>query len=263
MTDWPKILDRSIAEYRQALKLANNGDQHNPGPWPVAKDVPLDVLKVWIGQVHGAWKLAYDECSRQVLLYGDPSPPHARTAGWFMKEVATQMKDVMGPDALKAVAFSTETIKLRSGNYKTPDFAVIADRCEDARSQAVMVLEVGYHCEQTFQTVKGEVSSWSQAMHPVVIGVKITDNSRASSIHSPCIEVIAKILGENDQLFHLGQGSSQPCLGLGTHVLEIPARFFPSVPHAPQQDVTSALHFDLYTLQEDIKRWVLLRDTPF
>lgn len=177
-----------------------------------------------------------------------------------MIEVAAQMKDAVGPDALEAVAFSTETIKLQSGSYKTPDIAVIADSCTGTK--AVMLLEVGYHCEQTFQAVKDEVNLWSQAMHPVVIGVKITDNSRASSIHSPCIEVIAKILGENDQLFHLGQGSSQPCLGLGTHVLKIPARFFPSVPHALQQSVTSALQFDLFTLQEDIKRWVLLRDTP-
>ena len=259
MTDWREVMDKAIARYQQALNTASNGDQHNPGPWPVAKDVPPDVLKGWIGSVHGAWKLAYDKCSRRVLLYGDPSPPHARTAGWFMKQVAEQMKDVMGSDALEAVAFTTETIKLQSGSYKTPDFAVIADSCEDARSQAVMVLEVGYHCEQTFQAVKDEVSLWSQAMHPVVIGVKITDNSRAASSHNPCIEVTAKVLGEDDQLFHLGQGSLQPCLGIGTHVLKIPARFFPSVPHAAHQDMTLVLQFDLYSLQEDIRRWVLLR----
>lgn len=259
MTDWSEILDKRIAQYKQALQLAKQGEQHNPGPWPVAEDVPLAVLQAWIGQVPGAWKLAYNEHTKATLLYGDPSPPHARTAGWFMMNMAEQIKDVLGPDALGAVDFSTETIKLSTSSYKTPDFAVFARSCK----KAIMVVEVGYHCEQTFQDVTDEVNAWSQAMHPVVIGVKITDNAMTTSIHNPRIELIVRVITESDQVFHLGQGSPQPCLGEGTHIIKIPAKVFDSVTQTNQQSLTASLQLDLFSLQEDIMRWVLLRDTHF
>ena len=66
--------------------------------------------------------------------------------------------------------------------------------------------KLGTTVKKNFQVVKEEVELWCQNMHPVVIGVKITDNTAVSTVQDPQMEVTVKVLGREDQEFHVGQG---------------------------------------------------------
>lgn len=146
------VLEECVRRYEQALALADMGDSHNPGPWQVARDVPLTDVAAWVDTVPGCWKVAYNAKSREILLYGNPSPPHGRTIGWFMVEFAEQIGDVLGRHVSHSFAYSSgETCRLQSFGHKTPDFAIIPDSGDC--TTATVVGEVGYRCEANFQAL--------------------------------------------------------------------------------------------------------------
>lgn len=119
-------------------------------------------------------------------------------------EIAEQLEDTLGRTVKKSFAYSSgEQGTISSFGFKAPDFAIFSDKCGGA--QATVVGEVGYHSEPDFETVKNEIDLWCRNLHPVVIGVKITDNTAASTVHDPRLEVIVKVVGREDQWFHLGK----------------------------------------------------------
>ena len=254
-------LQDNIFLYQEALHRADTGQQYNPGPWLVAKDIPQIVFDAWVDQVPAVWKLAYKAQTGEVLLYGDPLPPHARTAGWFLMEIGEQLEDNLGRSVKKSFAYSAEERGIISSfGSKVPDFAIIPDPESGRAVQATVVGEIGYHGETSFQAVKDEVDLWCRNMHPVVIGVKITDNTALSTPHDPRIEVIVKVVGKVDQEFRVGQGASHVCVE-GTDVLHIPSELFLPRAQRKQRPVIDPIKLDLFNLLQKVRRWVMQRDT--
>lgn len=253
-------LEDSIRLYQKALQQADEGQQYNPGPWLVAKDIPQITFDAWVEIVPAVWKVAYKAQTGEVLLYGDPLPPHARTAGWFMMSIAEQLEDLYGRAFKNSFAFSSEERGIiPSFGCKTPDFAIIRDSQNLRAVEAVVVGEIGYHGEANFQTVIDEVDLWCRKMHPVVIGVKITDNTVLSTANDPRVEIIVKVTDKSDQMFHVGQGAHHLCAA-GTDVIEIPSQLFVSRTQRIQRSTMDPIKLDLFNLLQGIRRWVMQRD---
>ena len=163
----------------------------------MAEDNPEFVFKAWFD-------------TGEVLLYGDPQPLHARTAGWFLLEIGEQLKDNLGRAVKKSFAYSAEE----------QGIAIISKSCRAV--QATVVAGIGFHGETNLETVKEEVDLWCCSMHPVVIGVKITDNTAVLTVQNPRLEVVVKIIDKEDQELLVGQGASHVCAE-GTDVVRIPS----------------------------------------
>ncbi len=252
-------LQQSIVLYHEALRHADQGQQYNPGPWLVAKDVPQSVFEAWVDTVPAVWKIAFKVRTGEVLMYGDPLPPHARTAGWFLMEIGEQLEDNLGRAVKKAFAYSAEEQGIiPSFGFKVPDFAIIAKSHQAV--QATVVGEIGYHGEMNFETVKEEVELWCRNRHSVVIGVKITDNTAVSTIQNPRLEVVVKILGKEDQELHVGQGASHVCAE-GKDVIHIPSELFLPTAQRIEMAAIEPIKLDLFCLLQDIRLFVMQRDT--
>lgn len=252
MPQVPPPLDQSIKEYCLAVKRVGHAAAINPGPWIAAKGVSRTRFASMSPLMPGYVKVAYEEHSGTVLLYGEGSAPHARTTGWFMKVMVSEIIRVLGSGCLNKLDFTTETFQIPGWGEKTPDFAIIS---EDTLALACFVVEVGYHVEQSFAVIKDEVRLWERYGSPVILGIKITDNANGAHAQDPRIEVFVKIQNKADQTFHLGQGSPSPCLGSGTHILEIPAQLLVSQPSVSVTE-RSLVCIDLFDLQAGIRRWV-------
>ena len=258
MATLTSALHDNILLYQEALQRADKGQQYNPGPWPVAKDVPQIIFDAWVQEVPAVWKIAYKAQTGEVVLYGDPLPPHARTAGWFLMEISEQLEDNLGRAVKKSFAYSAEERGLiPSFGSKVPDFAIIPDPESGRAVQATVVGEIGYH---GFQKVKEEVNLWCRNLHPVVIGVKITDNTALSTPHDPRIEVLVKVTGKQDQEFCVGQGATHLCAE-GTDVIQIPSELFLPRAQRIQRSIREPIKLDLFSLLIKVRRWVMQRDT--
>ena len=249
----------SIAKYRKALRLADKGSDYNPGPLLVARDIPRIVYDAWIDSVPAVWKVAYEERDGAVLLYGDPLSPHARSAAWLGKEIHKQILLILGEAFEETLDYSTDENYTISGyGVKVPDYSIIP---QDRRGSPLpcVVVEFGYHNEQNFGVVRDEVQLWADYGSPVVIGMKITDNASPATVTNPRIEVLVRVKGRADQTFHLGQGSPSPCIGSGTHKLQIPSGLLLPGSRRTSAAVSSmpVLQIDLFPLQERIKVWVV------
>ncbi|KAL3148569.1 hypothetical protein ABBQ38_014002 [Trebouxia sp. C0009 RCD-2024] len=250
---------KSISEYQAALQLADAGAEYNPGPWVVAKKISRILFGIWSQGVPAVWKIAYEEISGTVFLYGDPRTPHARTAGWFSQVLGPQIERALGPTALDQLDFSTgEIFHIPGWGDKMPDFAVIS-QSRRGSSLACFMLEVGYHNEQSMEAIIDEVCLWHGYGCPVIVGIKITDNTVDATAYDPRIEVLAKRKAMPDLRFHLGQGSLVPCTGPNTHVIEIPTSLLLS--RASRSAIfpskVNVLCIDLFPLQSKIRQWVL------
>lgn len=214
----------------------------------------------WEGNVPRVWKVAYKAQTGEVLLYGDPSPPHSRTAGWVLAEIGEQVEDLLGRAVTKSFAYSPgERGFIPSFGYKTADFAVIRD-CQNPKAvEAVVVGEIGYHGEANFQTILDEVDLWCRSMHPVVIGVKITDNTVLSTTNHPRVEVIVKVTDKQDQVIHVGQGAPHMC-AKATDVIEMPSQLFLPTSQRNQRPCTDPIKLDSFSLLQGVRRWVRQRD---
>lgn len=258
MAELTEKLGKSISDYQAALKLADVGTQYNPGPWPVAKNVPRTVFDAWNEQVPAVWKIAYEEGSSTVFLYGDPLPAHARTAGWFAQTLGPELKRAVGSSAAEELEFSFgECFDIPGWGEKMPDFAVVSHGTTGS-SMPCFILEVGYHSEQDMDAIVAEVCLWQRHSTTVIIGIKITDNTGVAHIRDPRIEVLVKLKGMSDLTFHLGQGSPTPCVGPHTHLIEIPATLLLSQGSRCASS-PGPLRIDLFLLQCKIQRWVLER----
>lgn len=207
------------------------------------------------------WKIAYEGKSGTVFLYGDPLTPHARTAGWFSQVLGPQIERTLGATAIDQLDFSTEEMfHIPGWGHKMPDFSIVS-RSRRGSSLACFVLEIGYHHEQSMEAIIDEVSLWHSYGSPVIVGIKITDNTVGATAYDPRIEVLAKLKAMPDVRFHLGQGSLVPCTGPSTHVIEIPTSLLLS--RASRSTLspssTNALRIDLFPLQSKIRQWVLDR----
>ena len=259
MAELTDRMNKSIIEYQAALKLADAGAEYNPGPWIVAQRVSRIIFDAWSKGVPGVWKIAYEEDSGTVLLYGDPLAPHARTAGWFSQILAPQIQQILGPTAIEQLEFSTEELFHIPGHCdKMPDFSIVS-RSKRGTSLACFILEVGYHHEQSIEVIRDEVCMWQAYGCPVIIGIKITDNTVNAHAYDPRIEVIAKLKGMPDVTMHLGQGSPVPCMGPNTHIIEIPMSLLLSRASRSSSlaNDLAPLRIDLFPLQNKIRQWVL------
>lgn len=193
------------------------------------------------------------------MLYGDPLPAHARTAVWFLMETAEQLEDIFGRAFKKSFAYSAEQQgMIPSFGIKVPDLAIVPKSRRAV--QATVVGEIGYHGETNFNTLKEEVDLWCRNMHPVVIGVKITDNTAASTPQDPRMEVIVKIVGKEDQEFLVGQGASHIC-AKGTDVIYIPTDLFLPRAERIRKSVSAPIQLDLFEILQDVRLFVMQRDT--
>lgn len=254
-------MNQSISDYQAALKLADAGAQYNPGPWIVAKDVSRIIFDAWSQRVPAVWKIAYEEGPGTVLLYGDPLPPHSRTAGWFSQILGPEIERILGSTAIEQLEFSSEeTFHIPGWGEKTPDFSIVS-RERRGSSLACFILEVGYHHEQSLDVITDEVRLWQRYGSPVIIGIKITDNTVAAHAYDPRIEVLVKLKAKPDVIFHLGQGALIPCTGLNTHVIEIPTTLLLSRSSRSMSSPSNLapLRIDLFPLQTKIRQWVLDR----
>lgn len=260
MANLASALDNSIRLYQKALQQADTGQQFSPGPWLVAKSIPQITFDAWEENVPPVWKIAYKAQTGEVLLYGDPLPPHSRMAGWFLAEIGEQVEDILGRAVRKTFAYSPgECGLIPSFGYKTPDFAVIRDSQIPRAVEAVVVGEIGYHGEANFQTILDEVDLWCRKMHPVIIGVKITDNTVLSTANNPRVEVIVKVTDKQDQIIHVGQGAPHVC-AKGTDVIEIPSQLFLPASQRNQRPSIDPIKLDLFSLLQGVRRWVMQRD---
>lgn len=251
---------QNTPDFLDALKLADTGVPCNPGPWLLAKGVPRFCFDSWLEDEAFSWlKAAFEEDTGSrgsigsIFYFGENTAPHARTAGWFTKQLAVQLQQQQ-----QFLDFThKESFSIPNYGSKMPDFAIVP-RTKWGTSLPCMVLEVGYHVEKNFREVQKQVTTWCQYGSPVVIGVKITDNDPPATHQNPRIEVCIRLQGHVGKIYHLGQGSSAPCTRAGTHVITIPAKLFlargdrSSVP--PQ---TPPVLLDLFALQKDVRRWVL------
>ena len=252
-------MNKSILQYQAALKLADAGAKCNPGPWIVAKNVSRIIFDAWSKGVPGVWKIAYKEGTGTVFLYGDPLPPHARTAGWFSQILGPQIEWILWPTATEQLEFSTEELfHIPGWGEKMPDFSIVS-RNRRGTSLACFVLEVGYHHEQSIEVISDEVRLWQGYGCPVIIGIKITDNTVLAHAYDPRIEVLVKLKATPDLRFHLGQGSLVPCTGPNTHVIEVPTSLL--ISRASRSTLSASalapLRIDLFPLQNKIRQWVL------
>lgn len=253
-------LEESIRLYQKALRQADEGQQYNPGPWLVAKDIPQIIFEAWVEKVPAVWKVAYKVQTGEILLYGDPLPPHARTAGWSTIKIAEQLEDLFGRNFKNSFVYSPEERGIIPlFGYKTPDFAIIRDSQSLRAVEATVVGEIGYHGEANFQSVLDEVDLWCRKMHPVVIGVKIADNTVLSTANDPRVEVIVKVTDKPDQMFHVGQGAPHLCAE-GKDVIEISSQLFLPRSQRIQRQTIDPIKLDLFTLLQGIRRWVMQRD---
>lgn len=260
MTGLTAALEDSIRLYQKALQQADKCQQFNPGPWLVAKVIPQITFTAWVENVAAVWKVAYKAQTGEVLLYGDPLPPHARMAGWFLAEIGEQVEDILGRAVKKSFAYSPgERGHIPSFGYKTPDFAVIRDSQNPRAVEAVVVGEIGYHGEANFQAVLDEVDLWCRKMHPVVIGLKITDNTELATTQDLRVEVIVKVTDKQDQIIHVGQGAPHVC-AKGTDVIEIPSQLFIPASQRNQEPSMDPIKLDLFSLLQGVRRWVMQRD---
>ena len=166
-------MHKAFAEYEKALELANGGDQHNAGPWSVAQAVPYIIFKAWVEQVAGVWKVAYVTQSAEVLLYGDPSAPHARTIGWFLMQIAEQIRDQFGRGASKMFDYSTgETISLPSFGYKSPF-------CQFWLQKSILPFLVQIHHKQLWWEKSGITANatFKQCKQKLICGIKLYTRS--------------------------------------------------------------------------------------
>jgi hypothetical protein len=249
-------LDTVIALYRVELGKADRGEEFQTGPWFIAGDIPQTVFEAWVATVLAVWRLSYEIGQGNVLLYGDPLPPHARTAGWFLVEFASAIEENFGKQIRKSLFYSTdEDYSIPGYGIKVPDLCIVPRR----RGQVpCVVAEVGYHNEQNFQRVREEVDLWVTFGVPIVIGVKITDTGRAST-EDPLIEVIVKIQGYEDQLFRLSHQVPTPCVGEGTHQIFVPTGLLLNQAHRASTPAVEFIHIDLFDLQSNIREWVRSR----
>ena len=212
-------LDRVVALYWIELDKANRGEEFELGPWIVAIDVPRIIFDAWILSVSGVWKLSYTNEKGRVLLYADPSPPHARGAGWLLTEFSSEITEHFGRQVKHELHFSTsEDYNISGYGVKVHDMSIL----EQSQIPSV-VAEVGYRNERNFDEVKVEVDLWVFFGVLIVIGIKITDIGRGASMENPLIEVIAKIQGCEDQVFTLSHNAPNPCVSCGTHEIVIPS----------------------------------------
>jgi hypothetical protein len=126
--------------YRIELDKANRGEEFELGPWIVAIDVPRIIFDAWVLSVSGVWKLAHTNEKGRVLLYGDPSPPHAQAAGWLLTEFSSEIMEHFGRQVKHELHFSTNEY------YNIPGYGVkILNMSILGQSQIpCVVAEVGY-----------------------------------------------------------------------------------------------------------------------
>lgn len=252
-------MNNSILSLQAALKLADAGAQYNPGPWIFAENVSRSTFDRLSSTVPAVWKIAYEEGSGTVFLYGDSLPPHARTAGWFSQTLGPEIERTLGSTAIEWLDFSTaETFHIPGWGDKTPDFAIVSGGTKRP-SLACFILEVGYHNEPSLDIVMNEVDLWQRYGCPVIVGVKVTDNTVAAHANNPQIEVVVRVKSMPDLFIHLGQGSPLPCVGPSTHVIEIPTSLLLSQAGKSVLSTSDVgpIRIDLFPLQNKIQGWVL------
>lgn len=105
MKDLSGILEEQIRQYQVALKQADLGLQHDPGPWIVAKGVQRAVFDTWAHAVPAVWKIAYRENGEVILFYGDPCPVRGIAASWFLSEIPVKL-DRLGGESLRRRAYT-------------------------------------------------------------------------------------------------------------------------------------------------------------
>lgn len=169
------------------------------------------------------------------------------------------MEDLLGRAVTKSFAYSPGERGFISFGYKTPDFAVIRDSQNPKAVEAVVVGEIGYHGEANLQMILDELDVWCRSMHPVVIGVKITDNTVLSTTNDPRVEVIVKVTDKQNQVIHVGQGAPHMC-AKATDVIKIPSQLFLLTSQRNQTPCIDPIKSDLCSLLQRVRRWVRQRD---
>jgi hypothetical protein len=123
-----------------------------------------------------------------------------------------------------ALDFSTnKDYEIGGYGVKVPDMSI----APQSGLIPCVIAEVGYRNKHNFDEVKARVDLWVSFGVPIVIGIKITDNGRAS-VEDPSIEIIAKVQGFEDQVFILSRNCPSPCLGEVTHMIAVPSRLLVS-----------------------------------
>lgn len=250
MKDLSGIFDEQVIQYQVALKQADLGLQHNPGPWTVAEGVQRIIFDAWAHTVPAVWKIAFRENGGVILLYGDPYPVHGIAAIWFLSEIPLKLDRVGGESLRRAFLYPSESgFDIPGYGNKTPDFAM-RPRFQRGLRLPSLAVEVGYHGERSFEEVQQETRLWSSAGCGIAVGLKISDQT-GEIAGDPRLQLVHIIRGSNEEITEFGHGSQ--CVSPGTHFLHLPLALLSR--HArplPQFAAGSVISLDLYFLRQDI-----------
>ena len=250
MKDLSCVLEKRITEYREALKQADLGQQYNPGPWLVAKDVQRIIFDAWAHTVPAVWKVAYKEAGGLVLFYGDPYPVHGIASSWFLTEIPLKLDRIGGEALRRAFLYPSESgFDIPGYGNKVPDFAM-KPRFQYGMRLPTLAVEVGYHGEGSFEEIRQETRLWSSAGCGIAIGLKISDQTVETS-GDPRLQLVCIARGGNEEVIEFGNGSQ--CVSPGTHVLDLPLALLSRHARPLPQFATGAfICLDLYYLRQDI-----------
>lgn len=238
-------LVKAIAKYRKAARLALDESTHaEEGPFLVATKITRFAYERWSSVQEKKWQLLWNGNTREVWLYGDPSPLHEMAGSYFQFMTGHRLPE----DAVdKVTTQGSPTTSIPDG-MKEPDFTI---RPREAKLPTV-VGEVAYHNE-SFPRLVEEKEMWCRSdFIQFFVGLKITDRSRTQK-RDPKLTLITWRRDTNkSETIEFGHNSA--CVAKNQMYLRIPfSLIFHQSTIPPSLSHQNSLDFDLFDIRGRVK----------
>lgn len=251
-----KQMDKGLAlaqqRYFRSVEAAaqNKGTQH--GPWLVAEDIPAALFEAWSSRQESRWKLAYEDHRGRVLLYGDPSPVHENTAGFFSQLIVIALTKLGDDAGGESVTSAASPLRQLVNSRKEPDFSLTPSDCLEFTP--TIVGEVAFKNE-TLPRLKRELSRWTAREDLAQMCIGILVKTPRNARQDPYLTIWWKKFGTEHQFLHFGKGTQCSQSNLPRYMFDIPFDLL-----FARSSLTSVLvgsekvSIDLYKLRRKIKQ---------